>query len=290
MADADRPTLPTPIENLLPPALRRAFMTDAVVNAAFHRAASANVTREQALIDAVLLLSEDRQRLMVELSRVLDEQQPPIVLRDPCPSVLADAGTRGPADAGPCRICGLPWPCPDEVKHTERDWFFTFGSGHTYHGEPLGRRFVRFHGTGLDARAKMIAAFGLAWSHQYATAEEAGVEKFGLVELRGTTADVVHVLHFGGALCGKVGTPNQWEPGHKWVALLNDDHGPRSAATCEGCLRSARARDPITGVMTREAAEAALRAPIAPSDLKPSLLAEGFKAASHWPPGEDRES
>jgi hypothetical protein len=67
-------------------------------------------------------------------------------------------------------------------------------------------------------------------------------------------ADVVHILHLGGALCGKVGTPAQWESGHEWVALLNDDHGPRSAATCEGCLRSARLRDPITGAITAERA------------------------------------
>jgi hypothetical protein len=215
-------TLPTPIENLLPLALRRAFMQDAIVNAAFHRAAQRNVTREQALIDTVLLLSEDRQRLHAEMERVMREQAPPIILiRDNPRSITIDgdtfvpedAGTRGPEDADPhvpsvakmeditpelvelmgarpyddtsrCRICGRAWPCPDEMKHAERDWFFTFGSGHTYHGESLARAFVRFHGTALEARRKMYEVFGTAFSHQYATEEEAGVAQFGLTELK----------------------------------------------------------------------------------------------------------
>lgn len=104
--------------------------------------------------------------------------------------VPEDPGTRGPEDARPCdaesrcRICGHTRPCPDEVKHVERDWFFTFGSGHTYHGESLARAFVRFHGTALEARRQMYEVFGTAFSHQYATEEEAGVAQFGLTELK----------------------------------------------------------------------------------------------------------
>jgi hypothetical protein len=58
-------------------------------------------------------------------------------------------------------------------------------------------------------------------------------------------ADVVHMLRFGGAICGKVGTPSEWGPGHKWVATDHDEHGPRSAANCPGCLtvRSASNRE-----------------------------------------------
>lgn len=47
---------------------------------------------------------------------------------------------------------------------------------------------------------------------------------------------VVHVLLGGQALCGKPGLPGEWEPGHRWVSAVSDDHGPREAANCPGCL------------------------------------------------------
>lgn len=100
-------------------------------------------------------------------------------------------------------------------------------------------------------------------------------------------ADVVHILHLGGALCGKVGTPAQWESGHKWVALLNDAHGSRGEATCEGCLRSARARDPITGEMTAETAEAEIEFMARQLAARP-LSAEEERAAALRTEGERR--
>lgn len=68
----------------------------------------------------------------------------------------------------------------------EQDWFFTFGPAHHMPGKPeesLGRRFVRIHGTYLSARFQMIDVFGPKWSHQYPTAQAAGVDEHGLVEL-----------------------------------------------------------------------------------------------------------
>lgn len=64
-----------------------------------------------------------------------------------------------------------------------RDWLFTFGSGHTFQGEPLHERFVRVHGTFLEARTQMLALFGRRWCSQYESEEEAGVSQYHLTEL-----------------------------------------------------------------------------------------------------------
>lgn len=73
-------------------------------------------------------------------------------------------------------------------------WFFTFGSGHTYPGtnEPCERAFVRIEGSYYEARAKMVSVFGIKWSHQYPSAEAAGVDQFGLTELDVDFSDFVH--------------------------------------------------------------------------------------------------
>ena len=67
---------------------------------------------------------------------------------------------------------------------TRQDWFFTFGSDHRLNGMPLSRRFVRIHGTSNEARALMVEHFGKGWAFQYASAEEAGVQRHDLTELR----------------------------------------------------------------------------------------------------------
>lgn len=75
-------TLPTPIENLLPLALRREFMTDPLVNTVFRRASINNETREAALIAAVAMLVQDRERLQEELLREVSARPPaPLVLQ-----------------------------------------------------------------------------------------------------------------------------------------------------------------------------------------------------------------
>jgi hypothetical protein len=170
-------------------------MSDAVVSAAFYRASRNNETREAALISAVALLVADRQRLIAELSRVTQGGLPSLVidgvrfeptpfgLRETVaarsPSVPSDAGPSEPTDSGP----SVPTDSSPAAT-VERDWFFTFGSGHSYHGESLERAYVRFHGTWLEARQKMVDAFGKAWSHQYPSEEEAGVGTYGLYELK----------------------------------------------------------------------------------------------------------
>lgn len=61
-----------------------------------------------------------------------------------------------------------------------QDWFFTFGSGIE---EPHRMRFVRIRGTQQGARQRMFDIYGDRWCGQYQSADDAGVEKFGLIEL-----------------------------------------------------------------------------------------------------------
>ena len=61
-------------------------------------------------------------------------------------------------------------------------WIFTFGSNHRgTNGEPLGNRYVkipaRSHG---EAKIIMVMLRGRKWSHQYESAEKAGVEEYNL--------------------------------------------------------------------------------------------------------------
>lgn len=65
-------------------------------------------------------------------------------------------------------------------------WFFSFGQGQTHPvtGLSLGNRYVRIEADSHEAaRLTMVRNFGQKWCHQYASAEEAGVEEFGLTEL-----------------------------------------------------------------------------------------------------------
>lgn len=76
-----------------------------------------------------------------------------------------------------------------------QDWYFTFGHGQRGiavglrrcdpepQGFPLAYRYVRIHGTYQDARAEMVRMFGCVWSGQYSSAQSAGVDEYGLVEL-----------------------------------------------------------------------------------------------------------
>jgi hypothetical protein len=73
-------------------------------------------------------------------------------------------------------------PLAEEAEQPQ-DWLFTFGAEHYLDGTPLRSRYVRFHGTYMEARLKMIAALGRAWCAQYPTEEAAGVERYGLTEL-----------------------------------------------------------------------------------------------------------
>ncbi|MGC5019052.1 hypothetical protein [Micromonospora sp. DT47] len=60
----------------------------------------------------------------------------------------------------------------------QETWYFTFGSGQQHDG-----RYVVIPGSYDAARDEMFRHFSNAWSFQYASAERAGVDEFGLVEL-----------------------------------------------------------------------------------------------------------
>lgn len=70
MADAKQPNdpLPIPIYNMVPVALHQACLDDYTVHAVFQRACVRNDTREQALIDVVQALLQDKARLLRALN------------------------------------------------------------------------------------------------------------------------------------------------------------------------------------------------------------------------------
>ena len=63
------------------------------------------------------------------------------------------------------------------VNDGVREWIFTFGVG-----QPHAGRFVRITGAWAEARGEMLKRFGQAWSMQYRSEEDAGVERWGLKE------------------------------------------------------------------------------------------------------------
>lgn len=63
---------------------------------------------------------------------------------------------------------------------------FTFGSQHVHPdtGASLGTRYVVIRAAAPEeARAIMVLYFGTKWSHQYASREEAEVQKYECIEL-----------------------------------------------------------------------------------------------------------
>lgn len=114
-------------------------------------------------------------------------------------NAIAAAKALEPKDTGRVAGCGChifqdPLKDDPEVIHDTacQDWWFTFGSGHVHPdspginaegGESLADRYVVIRGTYETARAIMVRFFGRVWCDQYESAERAGVERFGLVEL-----------------------------------------------------------------------------------------------------------
>lgn len=62
---------------------------------------------------------------------------------------------------------------------TVQDWYFTFGCG-----QPHENHYHVINGTWEEAREKMFHRFGNRWGMMYASAEEAGVKKYKLKELK----------------------------------------------------------------------------------------------------------
>lgn len=66
-----------------------------------------------------------------------------------------------------------------EAAEEPRDYFFTFGA----EIPALEHRFVKIHGTFMEARLRMLSIYSHRWCSQYASAEDAGVERYHLTEL-----------------------------------------------------------------------------------------------------------
>jgi len=67
-----------------------------------------------------------------------------------------------------------------------REWIFTFGFDHVHPvtGGSLAKRFVRIRAEDAEAaRWEMVRRWGLKWSFQYETEEQAGVARWGLTEV-----------------------------------------------------------------------------------------------------------
>lgn len=64
-------------------------------------------------------------------------------------------------------------------RESNRDWYFTFGSDHQH---PRG--YVKIYGTFHTARDEMMRRYGSAWAFQYESARDAGVERYGLYEVK----------------------------------------------------------------------------------------------------------
>ena len=58
-------------------------------------------------------------------------------------------------------------------------WYFTFGCGQEHAG-----CYVRLYGTCESTRDEMFNRFGRQWSMQYKSAKDAGVERWGLREIK----------------------------------------------------------------------------------------------------------
>ena len=67
-----------------------------------------------------------------------------------------------------------------KVEEQNKDWYFTFCGNHDHaHG------YVKINGTHESARVEMFKRFDGKWGFQYASADEAGVNRFNLYEVFG---------------------------------------------------------------------------------------------------------
>jgi hypothetical protein len=60
-----------------------------------------------------------------------------------------------------------------------KDWYFTFGCGQPHEGH-----YHKITGTFEGARQKMFERFKNKWSMQYKSAEDAGITRWNLKELK----------------------------------------------------------------------------------------------------------
>lgn len=64
------------------------------------------------------------------------------------------------------------------TEEERKPWYFTFGFGHRQQD-----CYTIFYGTAKEAHEKMMMKHGPKWSHQYSSAEAAGVNEFNLTEI-----------------------------------------------------------------------------------------------------------
>jgi len=68
------------------------------------------------------------------------------------------------------------------MSERRQDWYFTFGYAHRHPG-----CYTVIYGTFAEARAEMVRRHGREWAFQYSSAEEAGVERYGLRQVERMT-------------------------------------------------------------------------------------------------------
>ena len=66
-----------------------------------------------------------------------------------------------------------------EELEVPQDWYFTWGFGYEY-----PNCYYIIHGTFGSARERMFEVFGPKWAFQYRSADEAGVDRFNLKEIK----------------------------------------------------------------------------------------------------------
>ncbi len=65
-------------------------------------------------------------------------------------------------------------------KEKKQDWYFTFGCGQN----PGLGYYVKIYGTATSAREEMVKRYGQKFAFQYGSADEAGVDKYNLKEVK----------------------------------------------------------------------------------------------------------
>ena len=65
------------------------------------------------------------------------------------------------------------------TQEPEQDWYFTFGFGHT----PNQNGYIVLRGTCKSTYDEMHRRYGDKWAFQYRSAEDAGVDRFGLRQI-----------------------------------------------------------------------------------------------------------
>lgn len=84
---------------------------------------------------------------------------------------------------------------PDEITEPVQDWYFTFGQNHKdIYSKSLLNSYVVIKDTFTNARWKVFNLRATSWSNQYASAEEAGVERYNLTQVSLDVIDIKPIM------------------------------------------------------------------------------------------------